>query len=195
MPPKKHELAPAPTRAPTILPPPDIRGLLGPPPLLDGEDRAAFEALYRHVRTKVAPSDVLEEIWVRDVVDNLWETLRMRRLKVTLMRASAHEGLNKLLEPLVDSSVRDELVSGWAKRERESVREVDAALKQAGLNQDAITAQTLAVKLDTFERIEKLIMQAEMRRSVILREIDRHRDVVAQRLREVAAQIEDAQFR
>lgn len=40
-----------------------------------------------------------------------------------------------------------------------------------------------------------MILQAEARRNMILREIDRHRDVVARRLRDVASEIEDAQFR
>ena len=72
--------------------------------MLDGEDAGAYDALYGHIRTAVAPRDVLEEIWARDVVDNVWETLRLRRLKVKLMRASAHEGLDRLLRPLTGES-------------------------------------------------------------------------------------------
>ena len=37
-------------------------------------------------------------------------------------------------------------------------------------------------------------MQTEARRDMILREIDRHRDALARRLREASAMIEDAQF-
>ena len=33
----------------------------------------------------IKPKDVLEEMWVRDVVDLTWETLRMRRLKAALL--------------------------------------------------------------------------------------------------------------
>jgi hypothetical protein len=51
------------------------------------------------------------------------------------------------------------------------------------------------VKLDTFERIDRLIMQSEARRTMFLRELDRHRDVVARRLREASAAIADAEFR
>jgi hypothetical protein len=39
-----------------------------------------------------------------------------------------------------------------------------------------------------------MIMQTEGRRNMMLREIDRHRDVLAQRLREAATEIEDAEF-
>ena len=85
--------------APSAPSPPDLKALLGPPPLLDGEDADAYDALYRQIRTAIAPRDFIEEIWARDFVDNLWETLRLRRLKVNLMRASAHEGLERLLGP------------------------------------------------------------------------------------------------
>jgi len=184
---KKLELAPF------ALSPPDLKSLLGPPPLLDGED-AAYDALYEHIKTAVAPRDVLEEIWARDLVDNLWETLRLRRLKVKFMRASAHEGLAQLLRPLVSDSLDYGLADRWAGRERAAINKVDGLLKQAGLDQEAIAAQTLALKLDTIERIERMIMQAEGRRNRMLREIDRHRDVLAQRLREAATEIEDAEF-
>ena len=82
----------------------------------------------------------------------------------------------------------------WAGRERAAINRVDGILKQAGLDQEAIAAQTLALKLDTIERIERMIMQAEARRNMMLREIDRHRDVLARRLTEVATEIEDAEF-
>ena len=163
------------------------------PPLLDGEDAGAYDALYGQIRTAVAPRDVLEEIWARDVVDNLWETLRLRRLKVSLMRASAHEGVARLLGPRTTILERG-LVGRWAARERAAINKVDGLLKQAGLDQEAIAAQTLALKLDTIERIERMIMQTEGRRNMMLREIDRHRDVLAQRLRQAATEIEDAEF-
>jgi len=180
--------------APSASSPPDLRLLLGPPPLLDGKDACAYDALYGHIRTAVAPRDALEEIWARDVVDNLWEVLRLRRLKVRFMRASAHEGLAQLLRPLVSDSLDYGLADRWAGRERAAINKVDGLLKQAGLDQEAIAAQTLALKLDTIERIERMIMQAEGRRNRMLREIDRHRDVLAQRLREAATEIEDAEF-
>ena len=58
---------------------------LAPRPLLDGEDRAAYDALLKQITTIVKPADVIEEILVRDIVDLVWEGLRLRRLKVALM--------------------------------------------------------------------------------------------------------------
>ncbi len=77
-----------------------------------------------------------------------------------------------------------DLSNAWARRDEKSVKKVDALLKQAGLDQEAIAAQTLAVNFDAFERIDRMIMQTEARRNMVLREINRHRDALARRLRE-----------
>lgn len=55
---------------------------------------------------------------------------------------------------------------------------VDAAL-DTGLTNDAVMAQTLALKIDQVERIDRVIADAEARRNVALREIDRHRATLA----------------
>jgi hypothetical protein len=172
----------------------DLQKLFGPAPLLEGEDIVAYNCLRSHIRSAVAPKDVIEEIWVRDVIDLFWETIRLRRLKSKLIRAASPAGLKEVLRSLVGPLGDQKLVDGWATRDGASIKEVDRLLHLAQLDQEAITAQTLAVKLDTFERIDRLIMQSEARRNMVLREIDRHRDAWARRLREVSNSIEDGEF-
>ena len=173
----------------------DLQSILGPPALLEGEDASLYSALTAQMRSAVAPKDVLEEIWVRDVVDLVWEGIRLKRMKSQLMQVCAHEGLKKILDATSEfPSGEDDLIRGWARRDADDVREVNARLKEAGLKRDAIHAQTFAIHIDTFERIDRMVMQVEARRNVILREIDRHRDVLAQRLRDAVTAIEDAEF-
>ena len=45
----------------------------GPAPLISGEDPEAYTAFQTRVAAAVMLEDVLEEIWVRDVVDLVWE--------------------------------------------------------------------------------------------------------------------------
>jgi hypothetical protein len=73
--------------------------LFGPPQLIDGEDCGIYEALHERVCLSLEPADIFEEIWVRDFVDLTWEILRWRRLKSSLLAASAFKGLQKVLEP------------------------------------------------------------------------------------------------
>ena len=55
-------------------------------------------------------------------------------------------------------------------------------------------AQTLAKRLDDVERIDRMIASSEGRRHAVLREVDRHREALAARLRQATLKIEDAEF-
>jgi hypothetical protein len=65
----------------------DTERVFGAPPILPGEDAAAYEALLARVSADVKPADIIEKIWVRDVVDHTWEIFRWRRIKKTLVSA------------------------------------------------------------------------------------------------------------
>jgi hypothetical protein len=71
-------------------------GLFGAPALLKSEETAAYDKLHSRISSDINPSDVIEEIWVRDIVDHSWEILRWRQLK--------KEVLEKLSRSPVDSS-------------------------------------------------------------------------------------------
>ncbi|MFN3350027.1 hypothetical protein [Pseudorhodoplanes sp.] len=172
---------------------PDIDRLLGAPPLFKGEDRKAYHALQDQVRNLVKPVDLIEQFWIRDVVDLIWEIGRLRRLKAKLMSASAHKGLHEILKPITGYDA-DDLVEGWAAGDRTVVKKVNGLLAKAQIDTEAIMAQTLLVEIDPIERIERMIAGAESRLSAVLREIDRRRDQVAARLRHAVAAIEDAEF-
>lgn len=173
-----------------------LRALLGPAPLLEGEDRSAYDALHDRIIAAVRPEDALDEILTRDIVDLTWEILRLRRIKVAVMEAAADEAVDRALEPagmhfdleLFGAPVRAK------RRDPRSVRERNLKLEQAGFDREIIAAQAFAAKLVTLERIDRLIMQAEARRNVALREIDRHRSALAERLRALGKEIEDAEF-
>ena len=168
--------------------------LLGPPALIEGESSTAYDGLLARISGAVNPADILEEIWVRDVVDLVWETFRLRRLKTHVLVANAPKGLNDILETIMEWEEAKELVDGWAKREATAIEEVNRRLASAGLNIDAVMAQTLSLKIDEVDRIDRMIMSAETRRSCILRELDRHRATLAQKLRRASQEFEEAQF-
>jgi hypothetical protein len=169
--------------------------LFGPPPLLEGEDTAAYDELLVRISGAVKPADILEDIWVRDVVDLVWEAFRLRRLKANLMTVVAHEGLRKILETLIDWSDARDLAQAWATRERGAIKQVDELLASAGFTMDAVMAQTLSLKLDDIDRIDQMIATAEGRRNAILREVDRHRTTWGQELRRAAQQVEEDEFK
>jgi hypothetical protein len=72
---------------------------------------------------------------------------------------------------------------------------VEAALNTAGLTIDEGAAKTVESKLDSFERLDRMLSSAEARRNNALREIDRHRAALGGAARQSVEEIEDAEFR
>jgi protein-tyrosine-phosphatase len=88
-----------------------------------------------------------------------------------------------------------ELGEKWAAGDKDARKEVDAALAKAGLTIDDATAKTMESKLDSFERLDRMLASAEARRNNALREIDRHRNALGGGVRRSIEEIEDAEFR
>jgi hypothetical protein len=149
---------------------------LGPPPLFEGEDAAAYDERLARIAGAMKPEDVFVELWARDIADLDWEVSRLRRLQASLMTAAAYEGLQKILEPLLESYPDQvHLARAWAARDKAAIKRVDELLASAGLTMDAVKAQTFCTYLDEFERIARMIASAEARRDAILHEVELHR--------------------
>ena len=177
---------PAPARTP-------CRALLGPRPLIDGEDGTNYDVILERISADVAPADFVEEIWVRNVVDLVWDSVRLRRLKSQLLQAAAHEGLERLLASVIDWMRAEQLSRKWALGDEEAMGEVERLLGRAGLTFDAVMAQTLAARIDDVERIDRMVIIAEARRDAVLREIRSRRAAFGQALRRAGDAI-DAEF-
>src|SRR5438034_3991903 len=118
----------------------------GPVRLIAGEIAGAYDELLARVTAALKPVDIIEEIWVRDVVDLVWDTLRLRRLKASLLAARAHQGLDKVLIPLdsdwFDTSRR------WKARDPAATERVEMILAGAGMSMDNVMAETLSEKMN-----------------------------------------------
>lgn len=167
---------------------------LGDPPLLNGEDKTAYETLSAQIESAVEPKDSIEYLWVRDVIDLTWEIQRLRRLKSSYLSACAPEGLTRLLERnFYEYAERRKLVCGWTYHEEKQVNEVKEFLEACGLPPEAIAAETFAKKIDEIEKMERMTASAEARRAKVINEVDRHREALARQLRD-ATEIKDAEF-
>jgi hypothetical protein len=85
--------------------------LFGEPQLLEGEDATAYDELLARLRAAVKPVDIIEEMFIADVVALEWEVLRWRRLKLGLIRARGLEALKSFLAKNLDFDLyRDDFV-------------------------------------------------------------------------------------
>ena len=161
----------------------ELDELLGPPPLLPNESLVDYEGLKARLLAKIVPQDVLEEIWLRDILDLQWEVLRMRRLKARLLANSSPSGLESLLHRRVNYSDVGKFVDAWGRGNKEDIKEIELLLKSRGLGLDDVDAHSFLKRLEPLESIDRMISQAEARRNNALREIERAREAAARRLR------------
>jgi hypothetical protein len=169
---------------------------LGPAPLIKGEDVVGYDELLARVSSGVKSADILEDIWVRDYVDLTWEIFRLRRLKAALLTATAYEGLQRVLQPLLDDDDEiAQLVRDWARQESNAVEQVNNLLASADLTMDAVIAQALSQNIEGIERIDRMIAMAETRRNSVLREIEWHRTTLAYPLQRTIEELEHREIR
>jgi hypothetical protein len=190
--------------------------IFGSPPLLAGEDAAAYGDLLARVSGNLKPSDIFEEIWVREIADLISESLRWRRHLAGFLATAIPKVLERILKPIVQNqpepvpsgtswssklkaaqaslNAGSTLATDWAARDPAAIERVNGLLASAGLTMDNVIAQTTASELDKIERFNRLIASAEGRCNALLREIEHHRAPFAQRLRAEIHKIENAEF-
>lgn len=179
--------------------PRDLGSLFAKRPLVLGEVEADYDELLSRVTTAVRPTDIIETLWVKDVVDLMWEAQRYRRFKAGLLMQTGRQALTNHLAKAKDAGQVDgvrlftvsELVTAFIEGDSIAVAEVARILRSRGLDTDMLMAQALAERLEEVERIDRLIASADARRNRILSEIDRRRDSFARRLRSAAHDVID----
>jgi hypothetical protein len=166
------------------------------PLMLYGEDAEAQDAIRNRIIATVCPADILEEIWVEDVVDLVWEAFRLRRYKSCLMTTGASNGVHNVLSAFFPYEAAKKMATEWATGKVEHVEKIERILEQVGLTMQHVMAETWAERPEEMERLDRMIASAEERRNTALPEMEHHRAHLASRLRraadEVEAEFEDA---
>jgi hypothetical protein len=178
--------------------PPEVQALqptewdvFGPPPLIPGEDLAAYRALLERIAAAVHPKDFLERMWVRDAVDLEWDVLRGRRMKAQIVKIAQGRHIAKLLTNSLGEKGANGVAATWDAPEMREIFTPDMA--RAGITSDSIMAQAYVSKLDEIERVEDMTASAEARRNNVFREIDRHRQAFGTALRRAVDAV-DAEY-
>jgi hypothetical protein len=172
--------------------PRDLGSLFAQRPLIQGESADEYDELLSRVTRAVAPADVIEAVWVKDIVDLIWEAQRLRRLKASLLMAARKQAVIHLLQAnhaklgllaFGKGDRHSDTVSRWLAGDTAADRTIRSLLAESGLDLDSVMAQALANHLRRVERIDQMIVSAEARRHKVLAEIERRREALARRLR------------
>jgi hypothetical protein len=126
--------------------------LFGPPPVIEGEDARTYDQLLARICAVVQPVDIIDEMFIADVVSLEWEVLRYRRLKWSLIRQRVLEALRGFLK----ENLEDDLYSDYVEHDF-------AEFLEGTLPEDqADSAQRLARKCarnetDAVEKVKQLL--------------------------------------
>jgi hypothetical protein len=170
-------------------------GIVGPAPILPGEDPAAYNELRVRVWRYLQPKDIIEEIFTDDVIDLTWQIIRMRRTKEGLIGSELADRVERGLRSVadVDDDEINALMKNW-RAGKPSMKRIEEILSMADKTFDAILAHAFTHTLDQIERLDRLMTIAEARRNAVLRELERHRASFTERLRENIHQLEGGEF-
>lgn len=161
----------------------------GPAPVVKGEDPRAYDELLAQVWKDVKPANIIEESWVNDIVDLIWNIERYRRYKKGLIEAAMPRALEEILTPFMNDASRFgtmetydeeyrkptpamELVNEWVRRDPKALEEVDAILASGQLTMDDVRVGAFRIEIDKIGQVDALIASAEARRNAVLREIE-----------------------
>ena len=101
--------------------PTSIESLWGTPELLYGEEAGAYKALWLDVARDIEPSDVIEWLWINDILELTWEIRRLRRFKTQLMQRNFEVGINDYLAEGLTSYQKLDVLEARSEARRNSV--------------------------------------------------------------------------
>jgi hypothetical protein len=187
-------------KKPTV--PEEIRVLLGPSWIVEGEDVQLYEDLLASVGAAVKPMDLIDWMLLKDFVDLAWEIQRNRRNRESLMRLGRVAAMKSILASIMlwrppSYGDRDEptvLAVNWFNGEEKAVKRVEDLLAQTGLSESDVTAQTLAANAAEFARLDARDELYQSRRNSLLKQIERRRAGWAKQIRRASETIIDADF-
>jgi hypothetical protein len=184
-------------------PPQDLAALLDDLPLIGEEKAEDYYNLFNAVVLAAKPADAIDWLYAKDIVDLNWDIRRERVVKMAILKEAQREVVLELLkatreEPdALESHVYRIFHAGneaemWSTNS-ERRKKVDAILTERGYPPSAVLAKAYEKAAAQIDAVERRIASYEMRRMVILREIERRSERLARQLQK-ASEVLDAEF-
>lgn len=156
------------------------------------ESADAYALLYEQVTKVAEPKNVLEQMWVSDVVNHFWASQRIRRSLGALISSARRQALVELLTPMLEDnrqaatalaaryfgtegvgSLKLNGPSNGNGADPERPKQlVDTLLRKHSLDERAIDAVAMQLSLKSLTGLEDLAHKHELRREAILREFE-----------------------
>lgn len=165
--------------------------LLAPAPLLMSESRAEYDAFASAVLEEIQPAGIIGRILVVDLIDIIWQIIRLRRTRTVMVNVAFRAGLCEILSNELRAQtdvIAEHTAQNWfiVKKVKD---EVSALLARYNLDEGAIEAQAIRHVAPELARIDAMLASLETRRSRTLRGIADYRDDWARRARNVSERV------
>lgn len=183
---KRSSASPVPTGtelSPVI--PDDIGVILGKPPVIIGEEIEDYNELLAQISVAGQPKDAIEWLLFEDVASLVWEAQRLRRMKAKLLETVTKSALEQLISPIVGHDRAKALFQNLSPSKPSDLAKIGSILGEAGLDLDVVAAKAMEIRIGHVERIDRMLENANKRRDVVLREIERRREIIAERRRDL----------
>lgn len=154
-------------------PPAPVAFLFERPPLIPGESEREWRGLLMGLADSLQPVSIVDWLRLRDVVNGIWEALRLERFRDTLIALQRDQAAADLFEGLLRAEIKDpdarriaaqSLARGWIAGRVTERREGERLLDRAGLRAEAVEAAAFLGQMETHERLDRLRRRAEAAR-------------------------------
>ncbi len=183
------------------------------PLLLRSECEHEFDELLHALSGEIQPRGIVENLYVEEIAGIIWDILRLRRCKVTIMNMSFEKALHKLISSHLkmrrpareeeSKTVPFSLTELWqppTKSEIERSKKIDrlvrgwftsnegkqkvlSILRRSHLDESVIDAEVIRASFPDLQLLEKLLISLEARRDRSLRRMMEYRESFAGRVR------------
>ena len=173
-------------------------------PLVHNEKAEDYYNVLSAIVVAAKPVDAIDWIYLKSVVDLIWEILREQTVKTGIVKLMQKEVVLELLkmthdEPASLDSHRyrifdaEDEANHWA-NDPKAQKEIDARLTEKGYSVQDVLAKAYIKGQDHIDAVDKRIAALEARKMTILRELERRNEKLARHLEKSSSDIIDAEF-
>ncbi len=181
----------------------DVRELLGPAWIIEGEDPRRYEQLLARVADAVGPADFIDWLLIKDVAAHTWEIQRSRQHRETVIRMGRLKALQQILDQATGeeeflcigrNGKNEELAIDWLNGDPEAAKRVAETLQASGFSLTDVAAHAITVMAVELERIDLQVERRESRRDSLLRQIERRREGWEKRVQRASEEVIEVEF-
>ena len=179
------------------MPDPAAAAMLPNTPLLITETADEFDRICAALSHEIRPNGIIEQMYVADIAQLVWEILRLRRCKALVINLAFRAALEELAAQLLRDPGKsrydvkgqaEELAEAWFSKDSER-QKMAQLLNYFHLDESAIEAEAIRRSAADIELLDKLLASLESRRDKALRCVATYRDSLAKQIRQSSDRI------